>query len=187
MTRTAIPGTAHDGIGRPSTADGRKVSRDLRISADPWIRRRRNVAALAMGSIASMGAVTAYQMGLLKHLPEPPLGAFDADKVDASGEAYFYLQAPDGSLGMLSYAATVLLAGMGDKSRATQRPWLPLLLAAKVAVDAASSLYLTAEQASRHRRYCSWCLAATGLTLAMVPQVVPEARAAARTLLERRA
>ena len=39
-------------------------------------------------------------------------------------------------------------------------------------------LYLTVEQASKHRRFCSCCLVATGMSAAMVAQVVPEARAA---------
>lgn len=172
-------------IGRPSSAEAERVSRELRMGSADVLRRRRRVGGMALSAMGSLGVVTAYQMGLLRHLPEPPLPVFDADEVDASGEAYHYLKAPDGALGLLSYAVTVLLAGMGTARRAEEKPWIPLALAAKVGLDAAGGLYLTAEQATKHRRFCSWCLAASALSLAMVPQVVPEARAAARQLLGR--
>jgi len=177
----------HGGVGRPSSPAAERVSRDLRTGDGDALRRRRRVGAMALSAMGSLGVVTAYQMGLLRHLPEPPLPIFDADGVDASGEAYFYLKAPDGALGLVSYATTVLLAGMGAGRRAEEKPWIPLALAAKVGFDAVGALYLTAEQASKHRRFCSWCLAASALSVAMVPQVIPEARAAARQLLGRRA
>lgn len=129
-----------------------------------------------------MGVVAAYQNGLFRHLPEPPLAVLDADRVDASGEAYQLLKTPDAALGLSSYALTLVLAGAGTARRVEERPWLPLAMAAKVAADALGGLYLTAEQASKHRRFCSWCLLATVASVAMVPQVLPETRAALRQL-----
>lgn len=73
----------------------------------------------------------------------------------------------------MSYATTLVLAGMGSASRAEERPWIPLALTAKVAVDVVSAVYLTVEQGSKHHRFCSWCLLAAGLSAAMVPQVLP--------------
>ena len=131
-----------------------------------------------------MGVVAAYQNGLLRHLPEAALTVFDADRVDASGEAYEVLKTPDAALGLASYALTLVLAGAGTASRVEERPWLPLALATKVAADALGGLYLTVEQASKHRRFCMWCLTATLASVAMVPQVLPEARAALRRMIE---
>jgi uncharacterized membrane protein len=175
-----------NGIGRSTSPAADRVSRDLRTGGTDALRRRRRVAAMALGAAGSMGVVSAYQMGLVKHLPEPPLGALDADGVDASGEAYQYLKTPDAALGLASYAVTLILAGMGPGRRAVERPWVPLALAAKVVLDAVSGVYLTVEQGSKHRRFCSWCLLASGLSAAMVPQVVPEARVAWGDLRGRR-
>jgi len=158
------------------------VSDDLRLGDDGWLQRRRRVAALSLSAIGSMGVVAAYQMGLIRRPPEPRVGPLDAAKVDASGEAYQFLKTPDAALGLASYAATLALAGMGDRHRARTAPWLPLALVAKVGLDAVSSAVLTAEQVSKHRRFCSWCLAASVASAAMVPQVVPEAREAWRRL-----
>jgi len=132
-----------------------------------------------------MGAVAAYQNGVVRRLPEPPLPVFDAEKVDASGEAYQLLRTPDASLGLLSYAVTLTLAGMGSKDRFRNTPIVPLALAAKVLFDAFGGLYLTAEQATKHRKFCSWCLTASVASLVMVPQVIPEARLALRHLRKR--
>lgn len=136
--------------------------------------------------MGSMGLVAAYQFGLLRHLPEPPRPRLDSDTVDASGEAYQLLKTPDAALGMASYAATLVLAGMGGRNRAQERPWLPLALAAKTALDAASGVFLALEQGTKHQRFCVWCLIAAGSSLAMVPVAVPEARSAWRQLRRRR-
>lgn len=178
--------TSAGGIGRSASAVAERVSDDLRRHEDPFLTGRRRVAGLSLTAIAAMGAVTAYQTGLVRHLPEPPLGIFDADRVDASGEAYELFHTPDGALGLVSYGVTLALAAAGTRRRPTERPWLVLAMAAKVAADAVGGLYLTAEQASTHRRFCAWCLTASAASLAMVPAALPETRAAWRAWRSRR-
>ena len=173
---------ASGGVGRATSVAAEAVSDDLRRGAGELLDRRRRLAGLSLGSIAAFGVVAAYQTGLIRHLPEPPIPLLGADAVDASGEAYQQLKTPDAALGILSSALTLVLIGMGDRRRAQDRPWVPLAMAAKVGFDALGGLFLTAEQATKHRRFCGWCLAATGAYLAMVPQVVPEARVALSTL-----
>lgn len=170
------------GIGRATSPAAEAVSDDLRRAAGEHLRRRRRIAGLTLAGMGSLGVVAAYQFGLVRRIPEPPLPVFDATAVDASGEAYQYLKTPDAALGLVSTAATLVLAGMGDGSRWRTRPWVPLAMAAKVAGDAAYGAFLTAEQASKHRRFCSWCLTAAVASAAAVPPALPEARAAWRTL-----
>src|SRR5919197_3271993 len=89
------------------------LSRELRTGSGRHLWGRRRVLALSLVASASMGLIALYQMGLLKHLPEPPLPRLDADKVDASPEAYRNLATPDAVLGFLSYAVTMTLAAAG--------------------------------------------------------------------------
>ncbi len=173
------------GVGRPSSAAAERVSNDLRRGGGELLDRRRRTATLSLVAAGAMGAVAAYQNGVLRRLPEPPLPLLDAENVDASGEAYALLRTPDASLGHLSYAATLALAGMGSNDRFRDTPVVPLALAGKVLLDAVSGLYLTAEQATKHRKFCSWCLTASVASLAMVLQVIPEARLALRHLRKR--
>ncbi len=173
------------GIGRKSSPSAEAVSDDLRSGPGDWLRRRRRIGALSLSAIGSMGVVAAYQMGLIRRPPEPRVWWLDAERVDASGEAYELLKTPDAALGLASYGLTLALAGMGDRHRSGERPWVPLALAAKVVLDAVSGLYLTLEQGTKHRRFCSWCLLAAAASAAMVPQVMPEAAASWRTLRRR--
>lgn len=165
-----------------SRSAARTLSRTLREGAGPFLAERRRVAALMLGASASMAVIAAYQMGLIRYLPDPPLPHFDADEVDASAQAYRYGSAPDGTWGLLSYAATLVLATMGGADRAERYPVIPLALAAKVGVDAAGAAKLTIDQWTKHRAFCAWCLAAAGATFAALPAVVPEAKAALRRL-----
>lgn len=153
-----------------------QLSRALRHSNDPFLARRRRVIGLSLISIASMSVITLYQTGIIKHLPEPP--GFDADKVDASEEAYALFATPDAALGLVSYAATLALAAMGGPDRAWKQPWIPLALATKALLDAAQAGRLTVDQWTKHRAFCSYCLVAAGATFAALPLVIPEARAA---------
>ena len=159
-----------------------ELSEQLREGEGPFLGRRRKVAGLALAAAGSMGVISLYQLGVIKHLPDPPLPGFDSDKVDASAEAYSLLSTPDGPIGLGSYAATLGLAAMGGADRANERPLLPLLLTAKVAFDALQAGKLTVDQVTKHKALCSYCLVAAGCTFAAVPLVVPEARAALRKI-----
>jgi uncharacterized membrane protein len=169
-------------IGRPETDRARRTSLDLRTSTASGIRGRRRIVAAALLAAGSYLPVLAYQAGLVRHLPEPPLRWLDADAVDASPEAYWPGSTPDAALGLLQAAATIALAGAGPHDRARTSPWIPLLLAAKTAGDAAGAALLTAEQLTRHRRICSYCTVAAAATAATLPLALPEARAAWREL-----
>ncbi len=159
-----------------------QLSKELREGESEYLDHRRGIVALGLAAASAMGLVGLYQMGIIKHLPEPPLPSMDADKVDASGEAYGKLQMPDAFLGLGSYAATLSLAVMGGQDRATTHPWIPLVLLAKASLDAAQAGKLTVDQAVKHRAFCVWCLLAAAATFATVPLCIPEALAAFKRL-----
>lgn len=163
------------------------LSHDLREGGSDGLRRRRAVAALNLVAIGSMAAVAMYQIGLIRHLPEPPLRRLDADRIDAAAKAYRTLSAPDAVIGLRSYATTLALVSMGGEDRAHERPWIPIALAAKSAADAIQAGKLTRDQWVDHRSFCSYCLVAAGATFAALPLVLPEAAEALRTLWRRSA
>ncbi|HKV60014.1 MAG TPA: vitamin K epoxide reductase family protein [Ktedonobacteraceae bacterium] len=159
------------------------LSQELRTGSGNFLGLRRGIVGMAMVASGSMGLITLYQMGIIKHLPEPPLPGLDADKVDASAEAYSRFSTPDGVLGLGNYAVTMGLAAMGGKYRAQKQPWIPLMLAAKVAFDLSQGIRLFFDQRSKYHAFCSWCLLAAGSTVATVPLVIPETYAAIRQLV----
>lgn len=176
---------ASGGITRGTSGYAERVSDDLRRGSSPELRQRRRASALALLATAALGIVEAYQTGLLRRVPEPRLPGLDAERVDASGEAYHLFGTPDAALGIASYGATLVLLGAGPADRAESQPWLPLLTAAKTLGDAAASLFLFVEQVTGHRRVCSWCTLAALANVAAVPAVLPEARRAWRSLRSR--
>jgi uncharacterized membrane protein len=173
-------------VGRQPTSGSEALSRALREGTEPFLAQRRRTIGLTLGAMAALAPVVAYQVGIVRHLPDPPGRWFDSDRVDASGEAYGPGRLPDAATGLAGYAVTLMLAGRGMPDRWRTEPWLPLALAGKVVFDAASAGYLTAEQISVHRRLCAWCLVAAAAVGATVPQVLPEAREAFRELRRRR-
>lgn len=163
-----------------------ELSRQLRQGSSRYLVNRRGAVGLSLAAIGSLGVVSLYQVGIIRRVPEPQLPYLDADGVDAAPEAYEVLDMPDAVLGIASYAITAALAAAGGEDRATERPWIPLSLAAKVAFDVAQAGKLTLEQWTRHRAFCLWCLAAAAASFATAPLVVAEARAALHELLSER-
>jgi hypothetical protein len=161
------------------------LGRELRLGSGRFLSHRRRIVGLSLAAAGSMGLIALYQMGIIRHLPEPPLPMLDADKIDASAEAYSRFSTPDGILGLGSYAVTAGLAAMGGQDRAKEQPWLPLALAVKVVFDTSQAIRLFFDQKRKYGAFCFWCLLATGTTLATIPLIIPETIAAIRQLLHR--
>ena len=161
------------------------LSRQLRLGDTPDLGRRRKVLGLSAVGAAAGILVGLYQTGVVKHLPDPPFGPFDSDRVDASDYAYKRARTPDGLAMLVTYGVTMLLAGAGGEDRARKLPWLPLALAAKVASDVATNLTLAKEEWAENGALCAYCQAANLASLASLPLVLPEARKALHHLLDR--
>lgn len=168
---------------KENTLQAAELSSQLRQGSGTFLTLRRIVLGLSMVSTVSMQVISLYQMGIIKHLPEPPLPHLDADKVDASPDAYAKLETPDAVLAIGSYAATMALTAMGKQDRAQKQPWIPLALAAKVGFDTFQAGKLTLDQINKQKAFCSWCLLAAITTALTVPLVIPEAYAAIRQLM----
>lgn len=165
--------------------DPSSLSQQLRQGEGGHLPQRRGIVGLAFVALGCMGLIALYQMGLIKHLPDPPLPGFDADKVDASEEAYARFGVPDAFVGLNSFSTTALLAAIGGEDRAQRHPWLPLALGGKLVFDVFQASKLTWDQFSKHKALCVWCLITTLSIYAMVPLALGEVRAAWRALWQR--
>ena len=162
--------------------DAAELSEQLRLGTGEYLEKRRMIVALQIVAGASMSLITLYQIGMIRHLPEPPLPLLNADAVDAAPEAYAILSTPDAALGLVSYGATAVLAAMAGPDRATTRPWVPLVMIAKILIDALVAAKLTVDQATKHRAFCFWCLISALASFVSLPLALPEARAALRSI-----
>lgn len=164
----------------------KELSRQLREGEGGFLPQRRAVVTLSLLAEAALSIISLYQTGLIKHVPEPPLPGFNADKVNASPDAYATLNMPDGPLGMASYAVTIMLAATGGKDRVEQNPWIPLALAGKVVFDTVTAVKLTLDQARKQHAFCLYCLSTSAVTFVTVPLIIPETTAALKRVLAER-
>ncbi|MBP0443827.1 vitamin K epoxide reductase family protein [Roseomonas sp. SSH11] len=157
-----------------------QLSRDLRLRSDPDLRRRRWLVGLSLFGVAIGQVVALYQTGILRRLPDPPVGPFDSERVNASDYAYKRLQVPDAFLMVATYAATAALAAAGGRNRAERRPLLPIALAAKTLFDVGTNLKLAREEWEENEALCAYCQTATLVSVLSVALALPEASRALR-------
>lgn len=144
---------------------------------DSNVQRRRWIVGLSVVGLASMVAVSLLQTGLLKHLPDPPIRGFDSDKVDLSPTA-FPFGIPDGTLAAVSFALDLPLAGYGGADRARAHPLVPLLAAAKAALDAAVAARYFYQMPTREHAWCVYCVVGALADFAIFGLTLPEAKEA---------
>ena len=158
-----------------------QLSQYLRKADDAELHRRRWTVGLSLFGVAMGQIVTAYQTGLIPHLPDPPPhDLFDADQVDASDYAYENYVTPDGVMMIANYAVTAWLASAGGPDRAERKPWLSIATAGKAVFDAGLCLSLAKKEWQENRALCAYCQAATVASLVTVATTLPEAIQAVR-------
>ncbi|MBD2090806.1 vitamin K epoxide reductase family protein [Microcoleus sp. FACHB-1515] len=163
-----------------------QLSRELREGKNPDLSRRRLIIGLS-GVGALMGeAVSLYQVGMIKELPDPPIPLIDSSKVDASNYAYKRFDTPDGFMMVTNYSITALIAAAGGMNRATQNPILPIALAIKTFFDSALALWLAREEWDENQAFCAYCQVATLCSIVSFALAIPEALAATRYMLGKR-
>lgn len=151
-----------------------ELSHQLREGTSPDLTKRRWIVGLSLVGTLMAQIVALYQVGLIKHLPDPPLDIFDSDKVDASDYAYKRLATPDAFLMLMSYATTAWLAGAGGENRAEKTPLWSLAMGAKIALDLVSAAELAREEWNDNKKLCAYCQTATLASVASLALAAPE-------------
>lgn len=160
-----------------------ELSRDLREGHSPDLTNRRRVFGLSMAGVLIGQIVSLYQLGIIKKLPDPPIGIFDSNKVNASDYAYKRGYTPDAVFMIFTYATTAWLAAMGGKDRSKTMPLISLLMGAKALFDVLTNLELAREEWNDNKKFCAYCQSATIISLITVLFTAPEAIRAAKSLL----
>jgi uncharacterized membrane protein len=166
--------------------DPRQLSEELRKGDSPDLSRRRLIVGLSCLGATMAEAVSLYQIGVIENLPDLPIPGIDSSKVDASEYAYRNFDTPDGFMMLINYGVTALLAGAGGKDRATQTPFLPILLAGKTLFDSVLALRLARIEWRDNEALCAYCQVATLCSLASFALALPEANTALRHLMGKR-
>ena len=132
------------------------------------LKWRRGIITWSLVGMASMTAVTLLETGIIKHLPDPPFGNFDSDRVSSSDTAY-RLGAPDGSISLASLAANIPVAAFGGANRVQTKPWVPLVAAVKAKGEALAACWYFYQCRRRKRPGAATALAARWQTWASRP------------------
>lgn len=158
-----------------------KLRRELQESSDSDLNARRAVIGLSLVGIAAMSAVTLFQTGVVKHLPDPPIDGFDSDKVNSSDTAYA-LGVPDGALSLASLAANIPLAAFGGANRAEEMPLIPLAAAAKGVVEAAVAGWYFYQMPTKEKSWCGYCIVGALTNWSIAALTLMEAKKAWQSL-----
>ncbi len=137
--------------------DTQQLRRELQKSNKSNLRARRTIIGLSLLGMGAMTAVSLFQTGIIKHLPDPPIDGFDSDKVNSSDTAYA-LGVPDGTLSLASLAANIPIAAFGGANRAETQPLVPLAAAAKASVEAAVAGWYFYQMPTKEKKWCGYCI-----------------------------
>ncbi len=134
-----------------------ELRRELQEKKTKSMRRRRAIIGLSLLGMGAMTAVSLFQTGVIKHLPDPPINSFDSDKVNSSDTAYA-LGVPDGTLSLAMLAANIPIAAFGGDDRAREQPKVPVLAAGKALVEALAAGWYFYQMPALEKKWCGYCI-----------------------------
>jgi uncharacterized membrane protein len=158
------------------------VRADLARANDAAIVARRVLAGASLLGIAAMTPVLLLQMGIVSHLPDPPLPRFHSDRVNRSKDAFAF-RIPDGALAIAGFGLNIVLAAAGARRRA---PFIPAFTMAQTGVAAAISAWYFSKMPRKEKAWCGYCIVAALASAVAFASTIPEGARATRRLLGRR-
>jgi uncharacterized membrane protein len=158
-----------------------KLRRELQESNSSGMNLRRAIIGLSLLGMGAMTAVSLFQTGIVKHLPDPPLDNFDSDKVNSSDTAYA-LGVPDGTVSLASLAANIPLAAFGGENRAEEKPLIPIAFAAKATIEAAVAGWYFYQMPTKEKAWCGYCILGAAANVGIAALALAEAKRAWKNL-----
>lgn len=160
-----------------------QLRRELLSAETEDLKFRRAIIGLSLFGIGAMTAVSLFQTGIVRHLPDPPIDSFDSDKVNSSDTAYA-LGVPDGTLSLASLAANIPIAAFGGANRAEKMPLVPLAAAAKATVEAAVAGWYFYQMPTKEKKWCGYCITGAIANFGIAALTLIEAKKAWRKLCD---
>ena len=154
-----------------------EVREEFMTATSSDMKRRRTIIGLSMVGLGIAAAASLLQTGVISHLPDPPVGNFDADKVMRSDDAYQF-GVPDAAIALTGFAANVPLAAWGSADRVHDRPMVPLIAAGKSAVEALAAGWYFYRMPTKLKTWCGYCIVSAGVYAAIFALTLPEAKKA---------
>jgi hypothetical protein len=145
-----------------------------------WSKRVR-VAALAFAGLCVAGYLTLWQVGAFTAVWDPFFGDGSRHVLDWTHPF------PDAALGVLAYAAEIVLSFIGGEDRWRTMPWTVVALGCVITAGALTSIALIIIQPTAVGSWCTLCLASAALSLAIFALAVDEPRAGLQHLARVRA
>ena len=158
-----------------------RLRRELQKSVAPDMKIRRAIIGLSLVGIGAMAAVSLFQTGIVKHLPDPPLPNFDSDKVNSSETAYA-LGAPDGTIALAGFAANLPIAAFGGENRHETMPLVPITAAVKASIEAAVSGWYFYQMPAVEKKWCAYCIVGAAANFGIAALTLIEAKRAWKNL-----
>ncbi len=155
--------------------DTQDLRRELQKGDNENLKLRRGIIALSLLGMGAMTAVSLFQTGIVKHLPDPPLPDFDSDKVNSSDTAYA-LGVPDGTISLASLAANIPLAAFGGADRTEKMPLVPLAAAAKASVEAVVAGWYFYQMPTKEKKWCGYCILGAAANVGIAALTLMEAK-----------
>ena len=159
-----------------------QLRQELQQEQTSDLKRRRGIITWSLVGMASMTAVTLLQTGIIKHLPDPPFGNFDSDRVNSSDTAY-RLGAPDGSISLASLAANIPIAAFGGADRVQTKPWVPLVAALKATGEALAASWYFYQMPAKEKAWCGYCIVGALANIGIAALTLPEAQKALAVIM----
>jgi uncharacterized membrane protein len=144
---------------------------------DDFLTTRHWIVALSSVGAANMALGSLRQLGLIQHLPDPPIHGFDSNAVLTSRQATA-LGVPDAPVAMLGLLANIPLSLAGGRDRTRIRPWLPIAIAAKAVVEVSVAAWYLTQMRTQLHLWCAYCLVGATIFGAIAVLALPEANAA---------
>ena len=138
--------------------------------------RRYAVAALAFCGLCIAGYLTLYQVGAFSGVWEPFFGNGSRSVLDWTHPV------PDAALGVVAYAAEVVLSFAGGPDRARTEPWTVIALGVVIVGGAVTSIALLIIQPAAVGAWCTLCVCSAALSLLIFALAVDEPLAGLRHL-----